>query len=113
MAEGHMINLGVIGLGYWGQRHVKSARSSGRFNVTRAADLDPEVTAEYAEAEGIDLTADVDALLADPSIDAISLATPHSLHPEQVEMAGRAGKHVYTEKPSSSNIACKSSSPPQ
>ena len=58
-----MINLGVIGLGYWGQRHVKSARSSGRFTVTRAADLDPEVTADYAEAEGIDLTADVDALL--------------------------------------------------
>ena len=94
-----MINLGVIGLGYWGQRHVKSARSSGRFTVTRAVDLDPEVTADYAESEGIDLTADVEALLADPSIDAISLATPHSLHPEQVEMAGRAGKHVYTEKP--------------
>ena len=37
-----MINLGIIALGYWRQRHVKSARSSGRFNVTRAADLDRE-----------------------------------------------------------------------
>ena len=94
-----MINLGVIGLSYWGQRHVKSARSSGRFTVTRAADLDISSTINYAEAEGIDVTADVDALLTDPSVDAISLATPHSLHPEQVEMVGRAGKHVYTEKP--------------
>ena len=58
-----MINLGVIGLGYWRKRHVKSARSSGRFTVTRAADLDLSSTTDYADAEGIDVTADVDALL--------------------------------------------------
>ena len=54
-----MINLGIIALGYWRQRHVKSARSSGRFNVTRAADLDREVLADHAAAEGIDSTAAV------------------------------------------------------
>lgn len=94
-----MINLAVIGLGYWGRRHVQSARASGRFTVTRAVDLDPEAARPYADANGIAVGADIEDVLADAAVDAVSLATPHSQHPDQVAMAGRAGKHVYTEKP--------------
>ena len=94
-----MINLGVVGLGYWGQRHVESARASGRFNITHAADLNSQTAVSYAETQGIRLTTDIRELLYNPKVDAISLATPHTLHPDQIEMAGKAGKHVYTEKP--------------
>ncbi|CAN0582231.1 unnamed protein product, partial [Laminaria digitata] len=33
-----MLNLAVIGLGQWGQRHAKSAAASGRFNVAKGVD---------------------------------------------------------------------------
>ena len=99
-----MINLGVVGLGYWGQRHVESARASGRFNITHAADLNSQTAVSYAETQGIRLTTDIRELLYNPKVDAISLATPHTLHPDQIEMAGKAGKHVYTEKPMAINV---------
>jgi len=45
------------------------------------------------------LTDDLDAVLADPAIDAVLLATPHSLHPAQVIACAEAGKQVFCEKP--------------
>jgi 1,5-anhydro-D-fructose reductase (1,5-anhydro-D-mannitol-forming) len=42
---------------------------------------------------------DLDALLADPELDAVFIATPDRLHAEQAIAAARAGKHVFTEKP--------------
>ena len=38
-------------------------------------------------------------MLADPKIDAVVLATPHSQHAEQTIAAARAGKHIFVEKP--------------
>lgn len=45
------------------------------------------------------LGSDFDAVLADPDIDAVVLATPHSLHCSQIIAAAAAGKHVFCEKP--------------
>src|SRR5215207_2043099 len=41
----------------------------------------------------------IQALLSDRCVKAIVLATPHSLHAQQVAAAARAGKHVFCEKP--------------
>src|SRR5207249_1550758 len=46
-----------------------------------------------------DLVGELDAVLRDPSIGAVVLATPHSLHCEQIIAAARAGKAVFCEKP--------------
>ncbi|MDP6644880.1 MAG: Gfo/Idh/MocA family oxidoreductase [Rhodospirillales bacterium] len=96
-----MINLAVVGLGYWGRRHVESASASGRFKVIRAVDTDPGNAAvkEFADAHGITLSASIDDALGDAAVDAVTLATPHNLHPGQIRSAAAAGKHVYTEKP--------------
>jgi predicted dehydrogenase len=40
-----------------------------------------------------------DAVLADPAVQAVVLATPHSLHSQEVIAAAKAGKHVFCEKP--------------
>ena len=53
----------------------------------------------FAEAQRLRLHESYDAVLADPSVQAVVLATPHSLHPQQVVAAARAGKHVFCEKP--------------
>ncbi len=52
----------------------------------------------FCAAHGLRLTS-MDAVLADPAIDAVLLATPHSLHKRQVIAAAAAGKQVFCEKP--------------
>jgi predicted dehydrogenase len=54
---------------------------------------------DFAARRGIELAPDFDALLRDPGVDAIVLATPHSHHVAQVLACARAGKAVYVEKP--------------
>src|SRR5215472_17084774 len=97
---GGMINVGVVGYGYWG----------------------PNLVRNFAEADGIHLTAVCDARVARlalvekrypgtktfrnwqdlvqvPSIDLVAVSTPVSTHFEMGMAALRAGKHLLVEKP--------------
>lgn len=94
-----MINLAVVGLGNWGRRHTASALETGRFNVKRAVSKEPNEVRDFADQHGPLLSEDIEDVLADPEIDAVTLATPHTLHTAQIIMAAEAGKHVLSEKP--------------
>lgn len=93
-----MIDLAIVGLGRWGHRHVASAEATGRFRLVHAVDAEPENAAGLAE-RGVTVSADLADALADPAVQAVSLVTPHTLHPRQVAACAAAGKHVLTEKP--------------
>jgi predicted dehydrogenase len=98
--EDRMIKAAIIGLGSWGRNlveHVQGMSPKIRFvaGCTRTVDK----AREFGEQKGFPITADYAAILADPAIDAVVLATPHSTHAEQVTQAAQAGKHVYCEKP--------------
>lgn len=95
-----MINAAVVGLGWWGKTLVESAEGSDaiRFVGGATRTVSPELKA-FAEAHKLRLAENFEALLADPKIDAVVLATPHSLHAQQVIAAAGAGKHVFCEKP--------------
>lgn len=87
-----MLNIAVVGLGAWGLRHVQSAQASGRFRVAKGVDkVTPDVD--------FPVTDSLEEVLDDPTIDAVSIATPHSLHAGQIRQAAMAGKHILTEKP--------------
>ncbi len=95
-----MIDAAIIGLGWWGRRHVEAVREAGAglryvLGVTHEAD---EIT-EFANRHQLPIATDYATALADPAIRAVVLATPHTLHPAQVEAAAEAGKHVFCEKP--------------
>ena len=95
-----MINLAMVGLGWWGRKMTGVVR--GRSDVVRIARaVEPDLAAarDFAEAHGLALSADLDDALTDPAIDAVVLATPHALHGEQIARAAAAGKHVFCEKP--------------
>lgn len=94
-----MLNAAIIGLGWWGQRLVQSVQGSGLIRFTRGVTLEPELVREFAATHGLAIGTSFDAVLADPAIEAVALATPHTRHRAQVEAAAAARKHVYCEKP--------------
>ena len=66
--------------------------------------ITPDVQA-FADAQQFRLADNYDALLADPTVDAVVLATPHSMHAAQVVAAAAAKKHIFCEKPFALTVA--------
>jgi predicted dehydrogenase len=95
-----MINAAIVGLGWWGKTLVESGEHSDviRFVAGATRTVSPEIEA-FAKEKQLRLAPGYEALLADPAIDAVVLATPHSMHAGQVIAAAAAGKHVFCEKP--------------
>jgi predicted dehydrogenase len=95
-----MIKAGIVGLGWWGKTLVEAAENSDviRFVSGTTRTVTPEVEA-FAKQKGLHLTKEYDGLLHHGGVDAVVLATPHSMHATQVIAAANAGKHIYCEKP--------------
>jgi len=96
-----MINAAIVGMGWWGRTLVESVQNDSeiiRFVAGSTRTVSPEVKA-FADAQKLKLTDSYEALLADPNVHAVVLATPHSMHAAQVIAAAKAGKHVFCEKP--------------
>ncbi len=95
-----MIRAAIVGLGRWGQNLVDCTQGkTDKIRFTAAVARTPEKVRAFASAHGLALVGDYAAALADPAIDAVVLATPHTQHAEQVIAAARAGKHIFTDKP--------------
>jgi predicted dehydrogenase len=96
-----VIRAAQIGLGWWGQTLVESVQgTSDQIQYVAAASRSPsEAHRQFAQTHGLTLHPTYDAVLADPQVDAVVLATPHSLHSPQVIAAAQAKKHVFCEKP--------------
>ncbi len=94
-----MLRAAILGLGLWGQKLVTAAAGSTQIRFTAAATRSPQKAQDFAARHALPLRADYAALLADPAIDAVVLATPHSQHAGQIAAAAAAGKHVFVEKP--------------
>lgn len=95
-----MINTAIVGLGWWGKTLVKAARDFGApLRFVRGVTLEPDAVREFAAEHKMVLGISLDDVLADGSIQAVILATPHTKHPAQVQALAAAGKHIYCEKP--------------
>src|SRR6187397_997812 len=94
-----MLNVAMIGLGWWGKELVRSAQGSALMRFTRGVTLEPDTVRDFAKEMSIAIGTSYEDVLADTSIDAVVLATPHTRHRAMVEAAAAAGKHVYCEKP--------------
>lgn len=95
-----MIHAAIVGVGRWGRTLVDSVQGkSAKIGFTRALARRPATAEDFARERGLALSDRLEDALADPNVDAVVLATPHSLHAQQVEQAAAAGKHVFVEKP--------------
>jgi predicted dehydrogenase len=95
----HMINAAIVGLGRWGRNHVNAVVGSPHIRYVRAVTRNPPAAQDFAEQHRLALTTRFAEVLADPAIDAVVLATPHSQHVDEVVAAASAGKAVWCEKP--------------
>jgi predicted dehydrogenase len=101
-----MLNAAIIGLGWWGRELVRSVQgTSSLIRFSRGVTLEPELATDFAYEMNLALGTSYDDVLADPAIDAVVLATPHTRHRAQVEAAAARGKHVFCEKPFALNVA--------
>src|SRR6185312_5480301 len=90
----------MVGLGRWGQTILNSIQGkSERLRIVHGVSKEAAPGRELAARYGFRLSGDLEDAIADPAVQAILLATPHSLHVEQVCKVAAAGKPVWCEKP--------------
>src|SRR5712671_4846975 len=94
-----MIRAAIVGIGTWGRNLVEAAKGSDAIRFVAGATRTPAAARPFCEQHGIRLVDSYDDLLADRELDAVVLATPHSMHCDQIIAAAQAGKHVFVEKP--------------
>jgi predicted dehydrogenase len=94
-----MINAAIFGLGRWGRNLVNAVEHSEVVRFKKAVVTNPTKHLDFAQEKQLEVTAEPNDALLDPSIEMIVLATPHLLHLPQITAAAKAGKAVFCEKP--------------
>lgn len=94
------VGIALVGLGWWGKKMLAVlAAAPADIRVVRAVEPNIETVRALCADNGIPVSTDFADALNDPAVEAVVLATPHSLHGAQIEAAVAAGKHVFCEKP--------------
>jgi len=94
-----MIRAAIVGMGTWGQHLVACVQGSDAVRFVAGTTRTPQKAADFAARHGIAMQESYSSILQEPGVDAVVLATPHSMHVEEIIAAAKAGKHVFTEKP--------------
>jgi predicted dehydrogenase len=95
-----MVNAALVGLGWWGTNIINAVQGkTGKLRFVHGVTQEPDAARELAAKHGIRLSTQLSAALEDPQVQAVVLATPHSLHADQIVQVAEAGKPVFCEKP--------------
>jgi phthalate 4,5-cis-dihydrodiol dehydrogenase len=99
------LRLGVVGLGMAGGAMIAAVGTHPRVALAAAADPSPELRSAFGQGEALPAYPTLADLLADTTVEAVYIATPHQLHAGQVIAAAEAGRHVVVEKPMGLTLA--------
>lgn len=101
-----MINVGVVGYGYWGPNVARNFNETPGARVVAISDAD-EGALRRAEQSypGVRMARDCNELLTAPDVDVIAIVTPVSSHFELAKLALSNGKHIFIEKPFTASVA--------
>lgn len=100
-----MVNIGVIGYGYWGPNLVRNFAETKDSKITFVSDRKPErLKLVQSRFPTTNISEDPIDLINSPLVDAVVISTPVSTHFELAMKAFQAGKHVLVEKPMTSTV---------
>ena len=95
MSKTGPVKVAMIGLGWWGKKMTAVLqKAKDDIEIVCAAEPSP-AGQEFAEANGFKHYRSDTEALRHPGVEAVILATPHSLHAEQIERAVAARKHIF------------------
>jgi predicted dehydrogenase len=101
-----MINVGVIGYGYWGPNIVRNLHGLESTRVEMVCDKSEAALAKVRKAfPGVKTCTNPEDILTSPTIDAVAVITPVWTHYAIAKRALENGKHVFVEKPFTSSSA--------
>jgi len=101
-----MVNIAVVGYGYWGPNLIRNFQETDDVCVVSCCDKSTErLTQVKAKYPSIDVTTSYEDVLKNPSINAVAIATPVASHYEFARKAFEHGKHVLVEKPAAASVA--------
>jgi len=99
MSKTGPVKVAMVGLGWWGRKMAAVLQQAkGDIEIACAAEPNP-AGKEFAAANNFKHYGSDREAIQHPGVEAVILATPHSLHAEQIERAVAAGKHIFCEKP--------------
>lgn len=94
------LRMAVVGYGYWGPNLVRNVMERPELELAMLCERDDQRAAAFLQRiPDVPVCADFDELLADPTVDAVLVATPPRTHHALASAALAAGKHVLVEKP--------------
>lgn len=95
-----MINIAVVGCGYWGPNLIRNFHSLPDCRVKTICDFNLERIAHFKKVfPSVCATTNIDEIINDPEVNAVAIATPVQTHFPIAEKSLRAGKHTFIEKP--------------
>ncbi|MDD5433934.1 MAG: Gfo/Idh/MocA family oxidoreductase, partial [Nitrospira sp.] len=101
-----MLNVGVIGYGYWGPNIVRNFNGIEGSRVQLICDGNPNAITRAKKAHPhIDTTGNWQDVISSPEIYIIAVITPVSTHFELAKKALENGKHIFIEKPFTATVA--------
>jgi predicted dehydrogenase len=101
-----VVRVGVIGYGYWGPNIVRNFHGLDACEVVAVCDKSAKALDRARKTyPGVQMTTEFDDILKSPDIDAVAVITPVWTHYDLAKKALENGKHVFVEKPFTSNSA--------
>jgi predicted dehydrogenase len=99
------LRVGCIGIGWWSDVLADAMLRSGKFEIVACYTRSDDKRKAFAAKYGGRPAASYEAMLADPTIEAIINTTPNDVHLETTRAAAAAGKHVFLDKPIANNVS--------
>lgn len=100
-----MLNVGVVGFGYWGPNIVRNVMSINSLNLKAVCDVNPATLKNFeSQYPHIQTYASYEKLIQSKNIDIVAVITPVSSHYAITKLALEAGKHVFVEKPFTATV---------
>ncbi|MGB7328309.1 MAG: Gfo/Idh/MocA family oxidoreductase [Rubripirellula sp.] len=93
------IGIGIVGVGMIANFHARAIADAKGAHLVGATSRRPEPTAEFASKHNCKPFESLEAMLADPEVEAVSICAPSGAHLDPAIAAAKAGKHVIVEKP--------------